>query len=151
MNKAFVREPDDTGDLRCPRCGSLGISVGATTLDAQLPASVRSQLGATAFFCPFPTCEAAYFDMFGRIVEAAALGKGVYPKDPAAPICGCFGLTVDDVEQDLREGAPTRVRAIVARSKTSEAECERKSPTGRPCLPEVQKCYMQGLQANRDA
>ena len=36
MNKAFVREPDDTGAGHCPRCGSLGIAVGAETLAAQL-------------------------------------------------------------------------------------------------------------------
>ena len=29
MNKAFVREPDETGALHCPACGSLGSPVGA--------------------------------------------------------------------------------------------------------------------------
>ena len=28
MNKAFVREPDDTGDRYCPKCQSLGEAVG---------------------------------------------------------------------------------------------------------------------------
>lgn len=146
MNKAFVREPDDTGDLRCPRCGSLGISVGAATLDAQLPANVRAGVANSAFFCPFPTCEAVYFDMFDRVIEATAVGRAIYPKDPEAPLCGCFGLTADDIEQDLREGAPTRVKSLLAQAKSPAAQCEIKSPTGQCCLPDVQKYYLQRRQ-----
>ena len=41
----------------------------------------------------------------------------VYPKDPQAPICACFGLTAEDVEADIREGGVTRVRALIEKAK----------------------------------
>ena len=36
------------------------------------------------------------------------LNKPVYPKNPDAPICACFGLTRQDIEQDVSEGVVTR-------------------------------------------
>ena len=38
MNKAFVREPDDTGQLNCPACGSLGIAVVRETWQSHVAA-----------------------------------------------------------------------------------------------------------------
>ena len=44
----------------------------------------------------------AYFDAFERAILSADLTKPVYPKDPDAPICACFGLTRRDIEQDVQ-------------------------------------------------
>ena len=111
MNKAFVREPDDTGAGYCPRCGSLGTAVGRPTLAAHLRAEAVGQLSDPAFFCPFARCDVVYFDTFERTATTDVLVRPVYPKDPTAPLCGCFGLTREDVEQDVREGGVARVRA----------------------------------------
>ena len=143
MNKAFVKEPDTTGSGSCPRCASLGIPVGAATLDAQLSPDARRQLADAAFFCPYPACEVAYFDQFERFVTAAALPRGVYPKDLSAPICGCFGLTLDDVERDVAEGVVARVRAAVERARSPDARCTTMSATGRSCVAEIQGCFMK--------
>src|SRR5262245_21973427 len=117
MNKAFVRESDSTIE-NCPRCGSQGQPVGGETLEAHLAGPLRGRVAAFANFCPFARCDVVYFDMFGRTVLTSDLAAPVYPKDPTAPICGCFGLTRDDIEQDLAEGGVTRVKALLARSKT---------------------------------
>jgi hypothetical protein len=142
MNKAFVREPDTT-DVLCPRCGAAGTSVLRVSFEAHVPAELRRPLAASVYFCPTPSCPIAYFDAFEATVPAEALVHPVYPKDPAAPLCACFGLTIDDVEDDIADGTPHRIRALLAKSKTDAARCEELSPTGRSCIPDVQKCYFR--------
>jgi hypothetical protein len=146
MNKAFVREPDDNGRRLCPRCGSAGIPVGDETLAAHLAEPTHRELGEPAFYCPFARCEVAYFDLFDRTAPVEALVNGAYPKDPAAPLCRCFGLTTDDVEQDIRDGTVERVRSIVDRAKTAEARCHTAAPDGRCCVPEVQRYYFRARE-----
>ena len=143
MNKAFVKEPESTDAGHCPRCGSLGVKVGEVTLAAQLPSPELEAIAKPAFFCPFPACEVAYFDEFERTVPASALLRPAYPKDPEAPLCGCFGFSRDDVEQDLAEGGVSRTRALLARSRTAEAQCSRLAANGQCCLPEVQRYFMK--------
>jgi hypothetical protein len=143
MNKAFVREPEDTGQGYCPRCQSLGVPVTATTLDAQLAGMLRSRVADSAWFCPFPRCEVVYFDAFDRMVTDVEFGRPVFPKDPSAPICNCFGLTLDDIEADLREGSPRRVKELLAKAKSTEAQCTQRAPSGQCCVADVQRTYMQ--------
>ena len=103
MNKAFVREPDGTAEY-CPRCGTQGQAVSGETLRAHLAAADCKNLASSANFCPAPQCEVAYFDCFDRVVLATALAQPIYPKAPDAPLCACFGLRAEDIEQDVREG-----------------------------------------------
>ena len=82
----------------------------------------------------------------GAPVEYAAideLRRTVYPKDLDAPICACFGLTYDDVAADVRDGTPHRIRELLAKSKTSAAQCERLAADGRSCIGAVQELYMK--------
>lgn len=143
MNKAFVREPDETAGRRCPLCDSPGLPVGAETLAAQLGDEARTAIAESAYFCAYARCEAAYFDAFERVVKVDRLKQAIYPKDPTAPLCPCFGLTAEDVEQDVREGVVTRVRDLVAKAKSPEARCKEMSPTGQSCIAEVQRYYMR--------
>jgi hypothetical protein len=85
----------------------------------------------------------AYFDLLERTISAAAAHGLPWPKDPAGSLCGCHGLTVDDVDADLAEGAPTRVKAVVQLAGQAGAECVIKSPDGRPCVARVQRHYMR--------
>ena len=142
MNKAFVREPDHTADY-CPRCGSQGEQVGAEVLMLYLDDEQRRILAEPANFCPSPPCAVAYFDGFERFVLATALSRPVYPKDPKAPVCACFGLTRQDIEQDVDEGVVTRTRAAVEKAKSPVARCAQMAANGRPCVAYVQKYYME--------
>jgi len=142
MNKAFVREPDVMADY-CPKCGAAGESVGEVTLTSQLSSEQRQHLAEPANFCPTPRCEVAYFDKFERFVLAADLARPVYPKDPTAPLCACFGLTADDIDQDIAEGSVKRVRAAIERAKSTDAHCAEQAPNGRSCIAQVQRYYMQ--------
>lgn len=151
MNKAFIREPEDTGKRYCPRCGVLGEQVGRATLEAYLRPEALGTIAATAYFCPTANCAAAYFDVFDRVATVDALARPAYPKDRDAPICGCFGLTEDDIEADLAEGSPTRVRAHLARANSVEARCETAAANGRSCTAAVQKYYISRLNRQIEA
>ena len=109
MNKAFVREPDAT-DVLCPRCGAAGVSALRAAFETHVPAEARRAMAASTYFCPTPTCPIAYFDAFEAVIETQSLARPVYPKDAAAPLCACFGLTMEDVEADVTEGTPRRIR-----------------------------------------
>jgi hypothetical protein len=143
MNKAFCKEPDSSLPPQCPRCGGDGVQVGPETLRAHLePAAVES-LAEPAYWCGGDSCPVAYFDLLERTV-AAADARGLYwPKDPHGPLCCCHGLTVEDVDADLAEGSPTRVRKVVQQASQPGATCGTTSPDGRPCTARVQRYYMR--------
>ena len=142
MNKAFVRESEST-EVRCPRCTAIGEEALRSAVESLTTPETRRPLAATAYFCPTPVCEVAYFDAFEAIVPAAALVRSVYPKDPDAPVCSCFGLTYGDIQDEAAASVPTQIRELYRRSKTDEARCFELAPTGRCCLPEVQKIYFK--------
>ena len=142
MNKAFVRDPEPTIE-RCPRCGAAGQPVGSVILDAFVRPESRNQLGAEACFCPTATCPVAYFDAFDRLVEVPQLARPAYPKDPDAPICGCFGFTCAEIDEDLREGVATRTRAQLERARSSDARCSQAAASGASCVASVQSYFMQ--------
>jgi hypothetical protein len=142
MNKAFVRDPEPTVE-RCPRCGAAGQPVGSVILDAFVRPASRNQLGAEACFCPTATCPVAYFDAFDRLVEVPQLARPAYPKDPDAPICGCFGFSCAEIDEDLREGVATRTRAQLERAKSPDARCSQAAASGASCVAAVQSYFMQ--------
>jgi hypothetical protein len=143
MNKAFVREPEDDGRAYCPRCRSLGILVGAGPLDTHIRTDARAKIREEAWFCKFPRCDVAYFNQFDAIVCVDELKTPVYPKDPDAPICTCFGFTYDDVEMDVHDGVPIRIRELLAKSKSPAAHCQVTAPDGRCCMAAVQELYLK--------
>lgn len=146
MNKAFVREPDETGDRKCPRCGSLGVRVEAATLDAWLGPHLRSDVADSAFFCPFGQCNVAYFDEFDRVVLVERLPRIPFPKDASAPVCACFGLTAAQIEEDAAAGRVARVKEVVQNAKSDLAHCMTASAAGRPCTADVQRLFMKSRQ-----
>ena len=145
MNKAFVREPDQV-DSRCPRCDSLGHPVGPQTLNARIAPGVRKLLAESAYFCPDSQCDVVYYDDFAGVVTRADVPGPIPIKDVDAPLCACFGLTRDEIEQDIAEGVVTRTRAAVLRAQSDEARCATLAPNGRSCVPEVQGYYLKCRQ-----
>ena len=142
MNKAFVREREQTADY-CPRCESKGEVVGVEALKSYLTDQQRRGLAEPVNFCPSAKCGVAYFDGLERVILAAELARPIYPKDPTAPICACFGLTRRDIQQDVEEGVVTRTKAILEKAKSAEARCAGLAANGRSCVAFVQKEYMR--------
>ena len=145
MNKAFVREPEFDGRAYCPRCGSLGTPVSKAALDHHVQQRSRSRMGDSAWFCSFARCDVVYFDLLECFVTVSELQSTVYPKDAAAPICACFGFTLEDIEADVRQGTPTRIRELLAKSKSDDAQCHTLAADGRCCMREVQRLYMRRI------
>jgi bacterioferritin-associated ferredoxin len=143
MNKAFVREPEDDGRAYCPRCRSLGQPVGPGPLDTHIQTQARAKMHDAAWYCGYQHCNVAYFNEFDAVVTVDELKSPVYPNGLDAPICACFGLTYDDIEADIREGTPTRIRELLAKSKTAAARCETLAPNGRCCIGTIQELYMK--------
>ena len=143
MNKAFIREPEMDGRAFCPRCGTLGAAVESGPLDRYIKPDARTKLGESAWFCSYAHCDVAYFNLFEGVVLVGELSRSVYPYDLDAPLCGCFGLDYNDVEADVREGTPTRIRRLLQKSQSPEARCEALAPDGRCCMGTVQELYMR--------
>ncbi len=143
MNKAFVREPDSDARVPCPGCKSPGSAVGNGPVEIYVPAELRIQLLDAAWCCENALCEVVYFNMFEQTVRVAELTCSVYPYDINAPICACFGFTYDDCEADVREGQPTRIRSLLAKSQSPEAKCAAIAANGQCCMKEVQRLFMK--------
>ena len=146
MNKAFVREPEPDGRAFCPLCGAVGIAVDRTTMDHHIRADSRSKLGTDGWFCPSAVCDAAYFDLMERVVLVNQLQRPVYPKWLQAPICPCFGFTLDDLDAAIHRGSPASIRELLGKSKSSQAHCGLLAANGRCCMQEVQRLYIRGVQ-----
>jgi hypothetical protein len=146
MNKAFVREPEPDERAFCPVCGAIGVAVDRTTLDHHISPDSRSKLGMDGWFCPSSTCDVAYFDLMERVVLANELRRSVFPKSLEAPICPCFGFTLDDLDTAIDRRSPELIRELLAKSKSSEANCAMLAANGRCCMQEVQRLYIRGIQ-----
>lgn len=148
MNKAFVRESDADEPL-CPRCQSEGTTVTPTTVASFAVESARDQVSSGARFCPHPKCEVVYFDALEGVILQSDLTRGIWPKDLDAPLCGCFGLSRDDVEADLETPTPLRIRELLKKSQSAEAHCETACAAGRSCIADVQRYFLQRREAVR--
>jgi hypothetical protein len=140
VSRAFVRDPEP-GEPRCPACGAIGEPVGALTLDALVPPERRAVLGNAAYCCASPGCAVGWFTAWGESVPA---GRS-YPKDPAAPICPCTGLTATDVIADAKAGRKERVKALLARSEGPESRCAATCPDGKPCVARVFRLFRESF------
>ena len=143
MNKAFVREPEFDGRAFCPHCGNLGHPVECGPLDTHIQPESRAKMHDSAWFCGFPRCDVAYFNLFEAVVMTGELKAPVYPKDPNAPICACFGFTYDDVDRDASGPTPMRIRELFAKAKSSDANCHMLAADGRSCIAAIQELYMK--------
>jgi hypothetical protein len=119
------------------------LPVGEGPLAKYVRPEARGRLHGSAWFCNFPRCEVAYFTDFEETVRVDELTTAVYPKDFDAPLCACFGLAYDDVEADLREGTPVRIRELFAKAKSPAARCHLAAADGRCCVAAVQELYMK--------
>lgn len=145
MNKAFMREPEPDGRAYCPQCQALGEAVGRATLDYHLQQDTRSNFGNDGWFCSYPDCDVAYFDLYDRTVSIAELRFPVYPKSLDAPICPCFGFTVEDLARAIDLRLPTAIRELLSKSKSPAANCTVLAANGRCCMQEVQRQYIRGV------
>jgi hypothetical protein len=143
MNKAFVREAEFDGRAYCPRCGTQGSPVGTGPPDAHLRPEARRKLQDSAWYCSYARCDVVYFNLLETVATVDELAAPVYPYDLDAPLCACFGFRYDEIDADVRDGVPSRIRQLLARSQSSEARCHELAVDGQCCMREVQRLYMK--------
>jgi hypothetical protein len=81
----------------------VGTTVGNGPIERYVPGSLQDQMKNAAWCCSNAACDVVYYNMFEQTVRAADLLSPVYPYDSNAPICACFGFTLQDVEGDAEE------------------------------------------------
>jgi hypothetical protein len=112
-------------------------------MDAHCLPEARGRMRDAAWFCGYARCDVVYFNLFESTINTDELQAPVYPKDPQAPLCACFGFTLDEVLADVQEGTPTRIRQLLLRSQSPEAHCATAAVDGQCCLREVQRLYVK--------
>jgi hypothetical protein len=143
MNKAFCKEPEQSARPLCPTCGAEGQVVTEATLRAHVPAGDAETLAEPVAWCDTERCPVAYFDSLERTIAVERATGIHWPKCPTGVLCQCHGLTCEDVDADLAEGEPRRVREIVRRAGEPGAECALRSADGRSCVARVQRIYVR--------
>src|SRR5262245_29387613 len=153
MSRAFGRDPETPGPT-CPSppgCGGTGVPVSSATLRARLRPDAAARFEEAAFFCPDPACDVAYFD--GRLAWAARseLLEPAYPKQAGAPLCACFGVSREAIEELGRRGDKVAMRAFLERAASPEARCATRAADGRSCATEARRVFLRTLPGGADA
>ena len=94
-------------------------------------------------WCDTEGCPVAYFDSLERFVEVSRATGVHWPKEFTGPLCACHGLTCDDVDADLADGEPTRVRAVILGAGAPGAQCAIRAADGRSCVARLQRYYVR--------
>ena len=148
MSRAFIKEPETTGPT-CPSppgCGGTGVPVSRATLQSRLGAQVASRLEGEAFLCPDPACEVAYFDARHASATRAEMVGPAWPKSPSAPLCACFGVAREMIEDWARRGDLPAMRAFLERTASTEARCELTAADGRCCATEARRVFLRAKE-----
>jgi Zinc binding domain len=143
MNKAFVREPDPDASPLCPRCGSVGSFVHAETLDHFLTEQIRPRFGSDAWYCGLAACPVIYFSSFGTVAGLHELRQTAWPYDADAPICPCFNFRYQDLLDEVDAPQPLRIRELIAKSRSPDANCRMRAIDGQCCSREIQRLYLR--------
>jgi len=152
MSRAFVRDPETPGPT-CPSppgCGGTGVPVSSVTLRARLRPEAAARFAGEAYFCPDPACDVAYFD--GRLawVARSELLDPAYPKQTGAPLCACFGVSREAIEDLGRRADKAAMRAFLERAASPEARCATRAADGHSCATEARRVFLRALPGGAD-
>jgi len=145
VNKAFVKEPEPE-EPRCPApdgCGQLGVPVSRRTLEEKLTAESAAAYSESSCWCPTVGCPIAYFDRWGHTTRVDQLTALPWPKDPQGTVCACLGVAPEALRLDAEAGRRELVKEILAAAEDPAARCKTESVTGRSCVTEVRRLFME--------
>jgi Zinc binding domain len=151
MSRAFMKEPETSGPS-CPSppgCGGVGVPVSRATLEARLRPEAAARFAGAAYFCPDPACEVAYFDAGRERAPRSEMIAPAWPKHPGAPLCACFGVTREVLEDFGRRGDKAEMRAFLERTSSPEARCELLAADGRCCATEARRVFLRSLESSK--
>ena len=140
MNKAFVREPEDDGPRVLPALQNAGPPGRLWPVRYAHPPRVPRKDAGRRLVLRVPALRSCLLQPLRRRSPDGRAQIAGLPHDPNTPICACFGLTYDDVEADVHDGTPTRIRELLAKSKSSEAQCHKLAADGICCMAQFKNC-----------
>lgn len=115
--------------------------VRARPLDSLVVVERRADLGpGPVSFCETVDCPVVYFDAANRVIHKPDIRVKVFQKETATarPVCYCFGYSVADVLDAVRDDGSNRiVDEITDACRRGLDRCEETNPQGRCCLGNV--------------
>ena len=135
--------------LRCPSCAVKGGHVETVTLQALVRPELRGRITAGSYrFCDTLSCDTVYYDENGSHTFSKpdlTVRVGVKETDAPRPICYCFDLTIEEIEDEIRRTGQSTVLDDIKTRMKAGCWCETKSPQGACCLGTVSKYVKQAL------
>ena len=122
------------GSLSCP---ARGRPVTVRTMLLMLKPEFFDQLGDRQYrFCASPDCPVVYFSDDRRFtIDDLRIRVGLKAKDDPVPLCYCFGLSEEDVREEIRtQGRTTILDRLKSLVKDGMCACEERNPSGACCL-----------------
>lgn len=126
---------------RCPKSGSIGLSVEHQTVKALLREQALARFEPTDYrFCADPRCDVVYFGDNGSHFGTADLRVPVWQKLPPGSriVCYCFGESEASIRAEIeRTGRSLAVERIRAHITAGRCACDVRNPRGACCLGDV--------------
>lgn len=128
--------------MPCPVSGTRSKQVDMMTVKSLVRHLPFGMPPTQYYFCAAPGCDVVYFPL----TPAAPTFRGAdllvevgvkKPEDPI-PVCYCFGVTREDVWNEVRRtGKSTAAERVTAEVKAGNCACEVKNPSGKCCLGDI--------------
>lgn len=144
-NDCCARPPARDHVAACPACAHRGVAVGTWTVRAltHAPAPTRDVPDGEWWLCETPDCPVVYFDAHSGITRwTSDVLCRVATKVPVGPrpVCYCFSFTDAEVISDVVEHGRSTIKDYIrGQVRAGACECEIRNPSGRCCLPAVQR------------
>jgi hypothetical protein len=111
-----------TRKTTCPICGEVGkkvelFTVRSLTKDDFIAMTTESNY----FFCTNPECEVIYYSTSLQVIKKHQIKTRVGLKEKAAPrpICYCFGHTIENIHDEIRQKGRSTVENEISKKNTS--------------------------------
>jgi CopZ-like zinc binding protein len=142
--------------IPCPECGSRSKNVDAITVKSLVRSLPFGITPAQYYFCETPVCDVVYFSSnpqaptFNR--DDLLVPVGVKQKHDPVPVCYCFGVSRQDISDEVRRTGKSVVgERIKAEVKAGRCACEVKNPSGKCCLGNVTRAVQEAQKTERPA
>ncbi len=140
-----------SAEMPCPVSGTRSKQVGLVTIQSLVRRLPFDIVPAQYYFCGAADCDVVYFPSnptaptFHR--DELLVRVGLKETHPSIPVCYCFGITRETLEEEIRQmGRSIVTERIKAEVKAGRCACELKNPSGRCCLGHVNRHVKDALQ-----
>ncbi len=138
--------------MACPVSGARSKQVNVLTVKSLVQHLSFGAPRARYYFCEDSDCDVIYFPWQS---DAPTFRKadlcvrvGVKEKSDPIPVCYCFGVTRENIEEEIRRsGKSTFAERITAEIQKGNCACEVKNPSGKCCLGKVTRAAQQASAA----